>query len=562
MNFPLPHIVKTSPSKSLVATSLPVQIWRKRRVFAIVFAIAFLPALAALMILRPVYYASGTVIIGNQEPSSSGASAAWIEKLGDPADLESQLLIVLSHRMLRLALERPGVTEAVQQECSYRGGIARLLTRSEDCAGLEAGSQELLDHVEARYSVHAVGRSRIISIGYQSPLPDVAFTLANALLITYLEDQRAENAHSREAAAAWVLRESKKLNTPAVSSAAQEKFFQDLYNKTNDFEAERRVLVSSGRLVSLAEVPRAPYFPKRAPLLAAGLTIALLLAGFAAIRFDVTDRTVRRTSELEALTKVPVLAILPSSDVPGERRPSRITHVMKRWWNLPKEKIAFLTGLGNAPQGPSVAEAARALYARLMLLGGSKAPRRIMVASASHSEGTTLAAMALGRAAADKGRKVLVIDFDFAGHAELGSAASQATAGLAGILRGEIEPPQAVRHALPGLDLIPAGRITGDPALLLINGHLPKLMNWVQDYDLVLLNGPAADADILAGHADGVLWCARWGHTLQCDVDAAMEDLRQQRVNVLGLVITMADPVEFRLYERPRLQRPRYAEGY
>ncbi len=110
--------------------------------------------------------------------------------------------------MLRLALARPGVIEAVIEECQHRSGLSRLLGRGEDCSKLTPNSQELVDHAETHYSVRAAGRSRIISIGYQSPLPDVAFVLANALLITYLEDQRAENAHAREVTAAWLLQEA------------------------------------------------------------------------------------------------------------------------------------------------------------------------------------------------------------------------------------------------------------------------------------------------------------------------------------------------------------------
>ncbi len=75
------------------------------------------------------------------------------------------------------------------------------------------------------------------------------------------------------------------------TTAAQprQKFYQDLYSKAADLEAERRAFPGGARLVSLAELPRLPYFPKRTPLLAAALTLAAMLAALAALRRDVTD---------------------------------------------------------------------------------------------------------------------------------------------------------------------------------------------------------------------------------------------------------------------------------
>ena len=111
MNFTPATLDRLAPRSTNAVNGLLAQIWRRRRVFGLVFLLVLLPALAAMLLLSPVYYAAGSVVIGNQEPASSSASAAWIEKLGDPADLESQLQIIQSRRMLRLALARPGVIE-------------------------------------------------------------------------------------------------------------------------------------------------------------------------------------------------------------------------------------------------------------------------------------------------------------------------------------------------------------------------------------------------------------------------------------------------------------------
>ncbi len=566
MNFAPASLHRHAPPRANAVNGLLPQIWRRRRVFALVFVLTFLPALAAMLLFTPVYYAAGTVVIGNQEPASSSASAAWIEKLGDPADLESQLQIIQSRRMLRLALARPGVIEAVIEECRYRRGIAALLRRGADCSKMTPNSQELVDYAEARYVVRGVGRSRIISIGYQSPLPDVAFVMANALIVTYLEDQRAENARAREVTAAWLLKEgatgvaasSERDGAGAETSAAQprQRFYQDLYSKAADIESERRMLQGGGRLVSLAELPKHHYFPKRTPLAAAALTVAFMLAALAALRADVTDGSVRRTQELEALTMLPVLGMLPHVKRGASRaRPS----LRRRFTRAVADRLAALLGAdGQVLDSARPEESVQALYARLVQAGAGKTLRGILVCSATQGEGKTFTTLALAKCAAEAGRSVLAIDCNLRRPGLTEKLKLSGTAGFAEILRGEIEPENAAVHgALEGVPVIAAGIVGGGPSLLLMENGMRKLMSWAERYDLVLLDGPAVarfpDAGILAQSAAGVLWCAQWARVKSSDVKAALDGMAKPGVRIVGFAVTQVWPEEMRFYERPCL---------
>jgi hypothetical protein len=114
----------------------------------------------------------------------------------------------------------------------------------------------------------------------------VSFVLANALLITYLEDQRGENAQARETAISWLLKKQK----ANEASQPKQSFYGDLYKQVTDLEAERRNLPNPARLVSLAEFPLQPTSPKRFRLLAAGFVIATVLAGFLVTLEDLKGR--------------------------------------------------------------------------------------------------------------------------------------------------------------------------------------------------------------------------------------------------------------------------------
>jgi Mrp family chromosome partitioning ATPase len=551
MDQPLPNSDSAAAPGAVDIGHLQVQLWRRRKLFVTVFCFIMFPAVAAILLWPPMFYAQGTVIIGNLEPADRSV-AGTNQKLGDPADIASQLLIAKSPRMFRLALERPGVLDAIHEECREGSGLSRLLFPP-DCGKLNPGSDELLSYISKRYLVQAEGRSRVISMGYQSPLPQAAFILANALLITYLEDQRAENAHAREVAALWVLKADKNVNqskSTADGTTAQSRqiFYQDLYKKVTDLETERRDLPNPGRLVSLAEFPVQPASPKRIPLLAAGLAIATTLAGFWAVRRDHADRSIRRTSDIKALTSDPVLASMPlDATLPARRIP------VLRWLAVKaRPRISPLGAVAVDWESPRVADAARELYAQLGLSDRAKG-RSILVASAAPGEGKTFTTMALARAAVESGRKVLVIDCDLRSPTAA-NFGPQAANGLASLLRGEIEPPEAVfQTSLKRLEVIHAGLEYSDPAALFIHGQLPKVMEWAGQYDLILLDGPSGfppEMRVFASHAEGLLWCVRWGYTLLCDVKANLEDLHRHHVNLLGLVITMVDLKEMRHYQR------------
>ncbi len=706
--LPLPP---PSPNAS-VRSGILAQIWRRRMVFALVF-LTTLALVAGLVVTLPLRYsASGAIIVAEQEPGTAAASAAWVQKLGDPADIESQLLLIKSPRLLRLALARPGVAAALRQECdraSTGSQVARLMgSNPETCAKLQPDSEAAMDWAGQRFSVTSVGRSRVISIGYQSGVPETARDLSNALIQAYLEDQRAATAQSRESTAAWLWQEVAQIDSAlredeakiqafrranglvrgqlapisserlsnisqqlsmaqaaqaeaaarlqemgrgrpgpndaravldsravtdvkmqlatvisqlasasetlgpnhpqlaalrrqrdelqarigqeagSISTSAQRAFiaagtqvatlqaqldamkqevgsasdneaeiasmvrsaeikrslYVDLYKRASDLETERRVLVGSTRLVSLAELPSLPSFPKRTPFAAAGVTLALILAGGAAVLRDLADRTVRSAGGVETLTGVPVLAQIPR--VPVSASPLRIPGR--------RSSPALLDTLAAAQRSPIVQDALRGLHARLVLAGIGGRRRSVLVTSATPREGKTFTTLALAQLVAASGRRVLVIECDlrcptFAAALNLASGP-----GLGDVLRGFVSPKDAVmRTSIVSLDAIPAGPPCADSTELLMGSRMAELLLWAENYDLVLLDCPPSevlmDARVVAKLVDGVLCCTRWGQSMLVDISAAVDGLRSAGGYVFGVAVTMVEPKEHAMYD-------------
>ncbi len=185
-------------------------IWRQRIVFAAVFCGVLGFVVILLLVLPSRFIATGSVIVAEPETGLSLPPAGWAQKVGDPADLESQLLVVRSPRILRLVMQAPGVVDFAQAECRQSLRIPLLTTGS--CDDLTAGAPELLDYLQSHYSFGGAGRSRVISISYTSASPDTAQNMANALITTFLEDHRRSLAGSRAVAAQGIAEEMARLD--------------------------------------------------------------------------------------------------------------------------------------------------------------------------------------------------------------------------------------------------------------------------------------------------------------------------------------------------------------
>lgn len=703
----------TGPSRR---TGLLVKVWRRRALFALVFGIVVSITLAALVILPVRYLAFGSVIVAEQEPGIPNASAAWAQKIGDPADLESQLLVIRSPRVMRLAMDTPGAYDLVLKECRYNaengalGGLIPITAIS--CEKLQPESDALIDYLQSRYQLGTIGRSRVINIAYQSPLPDVAQRMANGLITAFLEDQRASISTSREAAAAWLWQELRQIdeelrdqdakvqafrrtkglmrgaNAPisserltsisqqlsaaeaaraeaaarlqeinadqargpsdapsvlasravadlkqqmtvvsgqlastsyllgpkhpslralqreyeilrerltkeiaSVAASAKKSYdasdalvasfqrqmeavksevvaatedeasiesmvrsaeikrqkYSELYKRASELETERRVLLGSIRLVSLAEFPNKPFFPKRIPFLAAGFTIAILLAFTAALLRDRSDRSVRASSELAGVTGAPIFAQLP------RLRKERATPVLG-FFSSRRTDLPLGLALEKARHDLILQDALRKLYAGIVLAGRNERFRTILVTSPGPREGKTFTTLALAQLVAATGRRVLVVECDMRCPTFVAALDLPTSPGLTAVLRGTILPRDAVvRTTIPNLDAIPAGPPTTDSTELLIGKHMSELLRWAETYDFVLLDSPPSDmlmdACMLAKHVDGVLFCTRWGRSSVAAAVATIGDIRAAGGDVFGLAITMVKLDDHALYE-------------
>ena len=176
------------------------RVWRRKGWFLAALALVLALVGAALALIPPNYVATGSIIIGEQEPNASPTQAAQVQRATDPGDIESQLQLLRSPRIMRAALARPGSMQAVARDCAWIDDniLVKLLRRPTTCDKLLPGSDAALEYGQKHFTVRSIGRSRVISVSYDSADPQAARTLVNALITTFLEDQRTVAVKSRE----------------------------------------------------------------------------------------------------------------------------------------------------------------------------------------------------------------------------------------------------------------------------------------------------------------------------------------------------------------------------
>lgn len=189
------------------------QVWRRKWTWLFVFTAVSGAVVGVLEALPEQYTAVGQIIVAEPDPmSTNNAASAWLQKVGDPEDLESNLLLIRSPQLLRQVAD--SAADSIRRECeaAQRSPVmalkALLGLPARDCDRLAGSENDRLEWVTERFGTGTVGRSRLIAVTYTSQLPDVAQRMTNTLISTFLDSEKAKRLESRMSALAWLHQEA------------------------------------------------------------------------------------------------------------------------------------------------------------------------------------------------------------------------------------------------------------------------------------------------------------------------------------------------------------------
>jgi succinoglycan biosynthesis transport protein ExoP len=167
----------------------------------------------------------------------------------------------------------------------------------------------------------------------------------------------------------------------------------------------------------------------------------------------------------------------------------------------------------------------------------------LLMTSAFGGEGKTTLSSHLAVNLATVGYRTLLIDADLRRPAVHKVFRQPRQPGLCEVLRGEIDVSEAVQAGpVDGLSLLLAGDSLGQPAKLLTQGGLGKLLPALRkQYDYVLVDSapvlPVADSQCICQYVDGVILSVLRGVSRLPAVHAACERLGTLQIRLLGAVV-------------------------
>ncbi|MGY1652040.1 polysaccharide biosynthesis tyrosine autokinase [Geodermatophilus sp. SYSU D01119] len=287
---------------------------------------------------------------------------------------------------------------------------------------------------------------------------------------------------------------------------------------------------ASGRAVvrvTTTEAPEtasAPSSPQVARNIVLGALVGFMAAAAAAVARRQLDRSVRDPELVTSLTGVPVLGTVLRDE------------------GLEKHHVMDRTGTSRS------AEDYRQIRTSLQFLDVDQPPRVIMISSAVPSEGKTTAAVNLGLALADAGRRVTVVEADFRKPRVTRYLGLVSGTGLTNILSGTADVEDVVqKYGSDDFSVIAAGPTPPNPGELLASNQMAALLDKLRESnDFVLIDAPpllpVADSTGLAVHTDGALLSVRYGVTRKDQLVQAVMTVERVGSRVLGVILNIVPP--------------------
>lgn len=312
--------------------------------------------------------------------------------------------------------------------------------------------------------------------------------------------------------------------------------------------------------IEVVDFARKPLFPsgmRRRSRVLIGLMFGLFGGVALAFFFDSLDTSLRSVHDIETISELPSLAVIPRA---RKILPRGITEDTRS----AAQRNVDVLGQPNS----QFTEAFRSLRTSLLLSGVGQPPQVILVTSSTPAEGKSTVASNLAAVLAFREASVLLIDADLRRPTIHNRFGISSRAGLSTILSGTTtleESIQAVSEA-PNLYILPSGPVPPFPTeLISSNRMIDMLQDCKSRFTHVIIDSPPVltitDGLILAPFSDAVLLVVRYGRASKHSVRRARDLMLRAGTKLGGTVINAVDAASQRYYGYYGYQRYSYSNG-
>jgi capsular exopolysaccharide synthesis family protein len=288
-------------------------------------------------------------------------------------------------------------------------------------------------------------------------------------------------------------------------------------------------------VVDQALPPAEPVLRPQSTVILTALVFSLLAGIVTAFLMESLDTGLRSIAEIESITELPSLAIIPRARKSSVDQAATLSTAQRNVGILTQPKSQF-------------AEAFRSLRTSLLLSNTGHPPKYIVLTSATPSEGKTTAASNLAAILAQRDTHVLLIDGDLRRpniHHRFGL---NGKIGLTTVLTGATKLEETVQRVpeIPNLDILPSGPVPPFPTEMLSSEAMETILKRCGDlYDYIVIDSPpilsVTDGVILARQADAVVLVVRHGKSSKHVVRRARDLLLRSGAAITGIVLNAVD---------------------
>jgi len=333
-----------------------------------------------------------------------------------------------------------------------------------------------------------------------------------------------------------------------------------LISKQNETQVSARISgfrTSNIKILDRAMVPQRPVSPNHKRNLMIGVLLGMFLGVGLAFLSDFLDNTIKVPEDLERLTDLPSLGIIPHFSPSGVKEKgyyySAYSYRYRSRYgpkveNKPGEvaKATEVELINLLFPKISIAEDYRAVRTAILFSQTEPSSKIITFTSTSPQEGKSATISNLAVSFAQLGEKVLVIDADLRKPRLHKIFKIRNRAGLSDFLTGRAAFEEIVQKtAAEHLSLIPSGVHPPNPAELLNSKKMRELLGLVREkYATILIDTPPVlaviDPVIVSSLADMTVLVLKMGSTSRKPFLMAIAELRKAKAEIIGVILNDA----------------------
>jgi polysaccharide biosynthesis transport protein len=459
---------------------------------------------------------------------SRGTTVAT-QQLGE---LNSQLILASADRAQKEARLRQfqeslkkGTVSSDSAEVMASPLIAQLRSQETEVVRKLA---DLTAHYGDRYPAVINARAELRDVRAQigSEVSKIVGNLAQDLQVARIREQTLQqNLAQMQKTTAQTNQASVKLVELEREAQANRALYEDFLSRFKETSEQQDIQQPDGRIIARAGVPFDPSFPNKKLFISLALLGSAFLGLLLAVVIERLDNGFRSGEQIEQMTGVSALGMVPAVSVRGSMGIKPEDFVLR------KPSSAF-------------AESVRLVRTAILYSHVDKPPRALLVTSAVPEEGKSLLSISLARSSAKAGQRVLLIDADLR-RPKIGKLLKATKEGsLADLFAGKSTLEEVVNHdSESGLHYICGRAGSPNPQDLLGSHHMRDFIRSVsQHYDLVIIDSPpvlaASDSLVLSRIVDATVFVVRWEKSPREVVLNSLKQLQAVGGTLAGVVLS------------------------